>query len=406
MARRVGSSISDEITLADTGVDGNDVTMALSPDPNNSGWVAAWVPSAGGQTDFSAISALGTVRTSLSSVDKSTLTAVALACIQPEVELILDFDEGASASSFADSSGNGHVATCQGTACPTSGVTGKFGNAVSFDGVDDVLSVNGTIAQSSFTVAAWLKRDATGGVGGMTMVSQGFGSDLQEGTAFVFGFDDDNTLFCTFYSDPDITTTQASFADNLWHHYACTYDKDTKKRTIYVDGNPIASNTVQITYKSQGDFLIGGNVAARDIAHLQGEMDNLLVVDRALSPAEMVDVFATPLAVFDLDEAPGSTKFINAVQGGANAACSGSSCPAMGVEGKAFTAAQFDGATQINIPSGAVELKNASFTLSAWSRNDEVDHQGYMLSQGPGTANQGLRFGFRSGQAFCELLVQ
>ncbi|MCB0049066.1 MAG: hypothetical protein KDE24_05905, partial [Caldilinea sp.] len=146
-ARRLGSGISAEIIIAADGVSGDNVSVAISPDTENSGWVVAWVPSAGGATAFSAISPLGAVRTDVSSVDKLTLTAVALACIQPEYELILEFNDAEGAQTFADSSGNMNNAFCQTAAsCPLAGVTGKFGSAVSFDGSDDLLRVNGNIA--------------------------------------------------------------------------------------------------------------------------------------------------------------------------------------------------------------------------------------------------------------------
>ncbi len=46
-------------------------------------------------------------------------------------------------------------------------------------------------------------------------------------------------------------------------------------------------------------------------------------------------------------------------------------------------------------------LKDSSFTLSAWSKVDSAS-TGYLISQGPGQDNQGLRFGVTgSGTAFC-----
>lgn len=47
-------------------------------------------------------------------------------------------------------------------------------------------------------------------------------------------------------------------------------------------------------------------------------------------------------------------------------------------------------------------LRNSSFTLSAWAKADNANQGGYLIAQGPGEANQGLRFGFdSSGNAIC-----
>ncbi|MCB0039004.1 MAG: hypothetical protein H6643_06920 [Caldilineaceae bacterium] len=249
-------------------------------------------------------------------------------------------------------------------------------------------------------MAAWIKRDSTGRV--MLIATQGEGTHNTEGSAFYFGFLDDNTVYCTFWDDTPTITSKA-YTDLLWHHYACTYDQQSMKRTIYVDGQPAVSSNARIPYQNQGDFVIGQNGAALDLdQYLHGEMDNLLVVNRALSSAEMVDVFETPMAVFDLDEAPGSQRFINGVDGGTDGVCSGTACPAMGVAGKAFTAARFDGVDDaITIPGNtSIPLTNSSFTLSAWAKRDRSGALDILMSQGIGATNQGMHFGFRPTNVF------
>ncbi|MCB0206351.1 MAG: hypothetical protein KDH89_16140, partial [Anaerolineae bacterium] len=98
-------------------------------------------------------------------------------------------------------------------------------------------------------MAAWIKRDSTGRV--MLIATQGEGTHNTEGSAFYFGFLDDNTVYCTFWDDTPTITSKA-YTDLLWHHYACTYDQQSMKRTIYVDGQPAVSSNARIPYQNQG----------------------------------------------------------------------------------------------------------------------------------------------------------
>ncbi len=72
-------------------------------------------------------------------------------------QLLLHLDES-SGTSLADSSGNGNNAAC--TNCPTLGADGIYNSAVTFDGVNDVVSIpddNSLDLTSAGTVEAWIK---------------------------------------------------------------------------------------------------------------------------------------------------------------------------------------------------------------------------------------------------------
>ncbi|MCB0086349.1 MAG: hypothetical protein KDE54_00420 [Caldilineaceae bacterium] len=359
VARQLGGSVSDEITIAADGVSGDNVTVALSADPKNSGWVAAWTPSAGGQTAFSAISPLGAVRTNLTSVDKSTLTAVALACLEPRPLLQLDFEEEAGATLFADSSGHKHDATC-GAACPEAGVSGKAGSAISLATTGQALLANGiNLANSSFTLAAWVAYRSFGG--GSTIMAQGEYQESGQGAMGLYLAKRANdTVVCTM-NDAIYAVSPEPVTDTLWHHWACTYETTTKRVTLYEDGEVVASATARSNYVGSGAFSIGTGTIFP--GPFDGSLDGVVVYDRALSAREISDTFNTALAIYDLDEAPGSTTFVNAVPNGIDATCAGAGCPAMGVEGKAFTAAHFDGSHFITIPAAPSATETHYYTF-------------------------------------------
>jgi hypothetical protein len=120
---------------------------------------------------------------------------------EPQAPLLLTrFDERKDAATFADASGStaGNVASCTTGSCPTSGVQGRFGNAVHFNGVDQFLTIppNQAIGQMTpnFTLSAWVKPVKLTGV--QTVIQIGPGGPNGTG-GVTFGLSDAN-LFMRF----------------------------------------------------------------------------------------------------------------------------------------------------------------------------------------------------------------
>lgn len=79
--------------------------------------------------------------------------------------LLLHLDEPVSATSFADGSGTGHTGSCSGSGCPTTGDTGRFAAAATFDGSNDRIHIPSTTNLSpsgAFTLSGWLKTTGLG----------------------------------------------------------------------------------------------------------------------------------------------------------------------------------------------------------------------------------------------------
>ncbi len=125
--------------------------------------------------------------------------------------LLIRFDEAAKASTFVDSSTKGdgkNDAACTAGNCPTSGLRGRFGNAVHFDGVDDHLITPpdpriGNL-RTDITLSAWIKADRLTGT--QTVIHMGPGGPNGVG-GFSFGLQDDD-LFLR-YEGGGGTFTQA-----------------------------------------------------------------------------------------------------------------------------------------------------------------------------------------------------
>ena len=135
------------------------------------------------------------------------------------------------------------------------------GWVLQFDGVDDYVDAGSGIdlADQSFTVAFWAKRDTideNGFVLGQGTSEQDHGLHL--------GFRESNAFTCAFWSD-DLNTP--AYVETDWHHWACTYKADNGLRTIYRDGVEVAQDTAIAHYQGSGRLYIG------DIGNLAWSMD-------------------------------------------------------------------------------------------------------------------------------------
>ncbi len=361
--------IDDDIALNSEGV-----VVAASSDPRNSGWVLAWAIPGSGEENFRAIGPDGSLRGDVAGASQSSVTAVSLSCFLPQSLLRLQFEEPAGVMAFADSSGNDYTATCSAGRCPQSGIPGRFGNGVRFTAADEEqLSVSGGIESAlenrSFTVAAWAKRD--GQNARTAILSHG---QTTAHKILVIGFDFFNRFTCDFGGGNSLITSE-SYTDTDWHHWACTYDSRTRTRRIYRDGIAVAQNTANVNYSGNGPLLIG-NSNFSGYGFFNGLIDEVSVWQRPLSAEEMSDIASPVTAVYSLDEVPGATSFVDGTGNGYSASCSGNSCPTLGVPGKAFSAAQFDGVNDFIVLDPRPESTGQFFydfesqTAPGWSSSD------------------------------------
>jgi len=183
-----------------------------------------------------------------------------------------------------DSSGNGNTGTPTGTTA----VTGRMGNARSFNGSSDSISM-GTPSNliditQAITLEAWIKRGAPATVGHIV----GAYGTPNSGYNLTFGVGDANndkicftiqgvSNYCTSKTYPDITQ---------WHHIAVTYDRSIIN--IYVDGVIVETfpQTVALTVSASGTFQIGRR-AFGGYAPFNGVIDEVRVSNIARTTEEI-----------------------------------------------------------------------------------------------------------------------
>ncbi len=161
----------------------------------------------------------------------------------------------------------------------------KFGNALSFDGVDETVTC-GTGAslniRSAITVEEWVKIPAGG-------TSRGIINKGRENSTGYYTYiktDGEISLALRIGEEFKEQFGVLQFADNEWHCFAATWDGDAIR--VYGDGKlevtlPDVTGTI---VDSTGEELIIGWIIAGN-AFMKGLADELCIYNRTLSTAEI-----------------------------------------------------------------------------------------------------------------------
>ncbi len=193
-----------------------------------------------------------------------------------------NFNEG-SGNTVVDASGNGNDGTISGATRTTSG---KFGGALSFDGISNWVTVNDSASldlTNGMTLEAWVYPTATmsgwqavinkeqpGGFGAAYYLSAN--SDLNQPEVAVY-----TTDWHKLYGGPALSANQ-------WVHLVGTYDGSTMK--LYVNGSQVSSQPqtggIDVT---SGVLRIGGNSYWGEF--FKGRIDEIRIYNRALSASEI-----------------------------------------------------------------------------------------------------------------------
>ncbi len=183
-----------------------------------------------------------------------------------------------------DSSGYGNNGTQSGGVAY--GATGKVGNALGFDGVDDYVGINHSASldlNDIITISFWIKD--TGSTGWYSNILQ-----KMWGASTGYGIQRLTTttqIYLRIDTSAGINQVGGfiTVLDGLWHHVAYIINRGTV--TIYLDGAQSGGN---YNYNHGGGFansvylsLIGGGISAL--------LDEVRIYSRALSAAEINAVY-------------------------------------------------------------------------------------------------------------------
>jgi hypothetical protein len=191
----------------------------------------------------------------------------------------------ASGNTTADLSGNGNTATINGA----TRTAGRYGNGLSFDGVNDyVAGTDIDFPTSPFTISAWFKTSVikssfivgkfAGAKNQMYVMSGGSGEALA-------GLYDGITW-------RDAVDTGNLTADGNWHHVAVVVT--ATQMELFVDG------VSKATAPHDNSFPVNNvvwNIGRRNNGthYFNGTLDEIRIYNRALTPSEVQTVMQTPL---------------------------------------------------------------------------------------------------------------
>jgi hypothetical protein len=214
---------------------------------------------------------------------RTTVTASTLACGAPAppggLVAAYGFDEG-TGTSTADRSGNGNTATIVGP----SWTVGRFGEALSFDGVNDTVNLPalGTFYDTRFTLSAWVKKSGT--KTDSAIVGSWVGG-AQNGGPMLWVHNSVNRYHLTLnrtastYLDSGRTPTTGQ-----WQYVAATWDGTTAR--FYVDGVETANRAYTGNVGDSNTWRVGA-YGPGPIGFFDGAIDEVRIYSRALSAAEV-----------------------------------------------------------------------------------------------------------------------
>ncbi|MEV0372467.1 LamG-like jellyroll fold domain-containing protein [Streptomyces sp. NPDC050636] len=131
-----------------------------------------------------------------------------------------------------------------------------------------------------FTIEFWARRTATGD---HTEFLLGHGDEKgSDRNSLHVGFRADNRFTFAFYADD--LTTEIGTDDTDWHHWACVYQRDGRRQTVYRDGAEIGNRTADGDYTGTGPLVLGKALWHRSV---RAELDEVRVWDRARTTDEL-----------------------------------------------------------------------------------------------------------------------
>jgi hypothetical protein len=199
------------------------------------------------------------------------------------------FEEG-TGTTTADKSGNGNTGTLvNGTVWTTSG---RFGNALQFDGSNDrvdVADANSLDLTTGMTAEAWV--NPTNLSGWRTVVVKEVSGEL----SYLLYANDSNPTpagYVRIGSTSSNVVGSGGIPLNTWTHLATTYDGATLR--LYVNGTQVGSRALPGSIVTSNQPLrIGGNAIWGE--YFVGKIDEVRVFNRALSASEIQGTMNAPV---------------------------------------------------------------------------------------------------------------
>jgi hypothetical protein len=207
--------------------------------------------------------------------------------------LYMPFEEGSGATT-ADLAGPNTAALLNFDFTPSSGwVDGKKGQALSFDGLNDYVSLDSSKLNltNNFTVSAWVNSSDVSATGVFLSVRSAY--QASGFRIFISG----NLLVLQGQTSSGwngVTFASGAIRDDHWHHVVIVCD--TSMLTAFVDGLNIGSTNWS------GDFVMNpaapSSIGTEGAYYFSGLIDDVMIFNRSLSADEVLTLYQLIPQVF------------------------------------------------------------------------------------------------------------
>ena len=214
------------------------------------------------------------------------------------------FNEG-TGTTTADSSGSGKIGTLTNGPAWTAG---KYGNGISFDGLDDVVILPSDNPRQQMTIMAWVNTNSRSGeaVRGHIFAikdrtdQKPFITLRNTGTDGELRFEQGRLTGTNSVTIPYWNSQVNSVPNSQWVHVAVTYDGSSSSASdtqFYINGVPVSATlhgSLAGTFITDSfEWTIGNDLATKQT--FDGVIDEVRVYDRILTESEIQNDMNTPL---------------------------------------------------------------------------------------------------------------
>jgi hypothetical protein len=205
-------------------------------------------------------------------------------------------ESGENSSIFMDWSKRGNSGTCFGVNCP-SFTSGKFGNALNFDGSDDFVTVpvSSILNPSNITLEVWFNANLGGLTYQKSLLQKPYTNHTAPYYQYMLSLTDTagSPKTADFYLTVNgvmqsVEVKNSGYDYGQWHYLAGTFNGSIM--TMYLDGNIVGTMSIVGTITSYDTVLEFGaypNVATSSSNVFNGKLDEVRIHSRALSPGEI-----------------------------------------------------------------------------------------------------------------------
>ncbi|HVV26324.1 MAG TPA: LamG domain-containing protein, partial [Candidatus Saccharimonadales bacterium] len=207
---------------------------------------------------------------------------------------------------------------------PTTDRMGTANGAYSFDGIKNSIRLPDTSTNFSvgigqtLTVSLWMKASTLSANGEMFWHQDGcIGWDVGATTAGAITLTDiTGNSGCTGYHTYRVSTSGTNYTDNNWHLVTGVINRPAGTITLYIDGTQKASGSIDNTNNSTqtgADFFLGTSYANNN--PFAGSLSDARIYNRALSQADITNLYNSYNSRVNLYSPPGSGGSVNLTNG-------------------------------------------------------------------------------------------